>query len=275
MTSQYSNAVTATINDVDCGNIATRVTRIFTVPAGTIVGDVNLGIFLDHSYRSDLRITLASPAGTTINVMLNTGGTGDNLNDLFDDEAAVAISAHNGTATDPLMPVPPPYSHSFIPSAALSAFDGQNAAGNWTLVVCDSVGQDAGTFRRADLYITSAQVNVSKTSKVIDDGISGANPKSIPGATIEYCLLMTNASPIATTNLTPSDILPANVTLIPGSLRSGTSCTAATTIEDADATGADESDPFGMAITGSTITGSAPSLAAGGSFAMLFRATVN
>lgn len=276
---QYTNTTTGTISDNNCGT-AGQITRTFVVPTAYIVGDVNIGILASHTYRSDLRITLRSPAGTTVTVMTWTGNvqSGDNLNDLFDDEAAAAIGTHNATVADPLTPVPPPYSHSFRPSNPLTAFDGQNAAGTWTLVVCDAVAADTGQFRRADLYITSTSLSVVKTSSTVSDGVSGANPKSVPGAVTQYCLLITNNGSTETatsTNVQAVDIIPANMTYVAGSLFSGTSCATATTAEDDNAAGADESDPFGISVSGSTVTGITASLVAGGTFAIVFRTTVN
>lgn len=276
---QYSNTTAGAITDNNCGT-AGQITRNFVVPTSYIVGDVNLGVFASHTYRSDLRVTLRSPAGTTVTVMTWTGNvqSGDNLNDLFDDEAAASITTHNATVADPLTPVPPPYSHSFQPNNPMTAFDGQNASGTWTMVLCDGVGADTGTFTRADLYITSTNLTVAKSSSVVGDGISGANPKSLPGAIVQYCVLVTNTGTAGTansTNVAASDTLPANVTYIAGSLLSGTTCAGATTPEDDDAAGADEIDPFGMSISGSTISGTAATLAPLGTFAMVFRATVN
>ncbi len=270
---QYSNTTTGAITDVNCGT-AGIVTRTFTVPTSYIVGDVDLGVLLSHTYRSDLRITLAHGA-TTVAVMTNVAGSGDNLNDRFDDEAAANISTHNGTVTDPLTPAPPPYSHSFQPTSPLSAFDGQDASGTWTMTICDSVAQDVGTFTRADLFITSTSMAVAKTSTVISDGISVTNPKAIPGAVISYCVLVTNNGGATQTAVRPTDTLPSTETYVPGSMLSGTSCAGATTAEDDDAAGTDESDPFGMSVSGSTITGATASLAAGASFAMVFRVTIN
>jgi uncharacterized repeat protein (TIGR01451 family) len=272
----YANTTVGAITDNNCGTAA-QITRTFNVPTSYIIGDVDLGILATHTYRSDLRITLTSPAGTTVTVMTWVGNvqSGDNLNDRFDDEAAAAITTHNATAIDPLTPVPPPYSHSFQPSNPLSVFDGQNAQGNWTMVLCDGVGQDTGTFTRADLFITSTSLSVTKTSSVVSDGISAANPKAIPGAIISYCVLVANNGGATQTNITPTDTLPATTTYVAGSLLSGTTCANAATVEDDNASGTDESDPFGASVSGSTISGSAPSLTAGSSFAMVFRATVN
>jgi uncharacterized repeat protein (TIGR01451 family) len=285
----------AAITDISCPTAASHVIKTFTVPTNFIVGDVDLGIYLTHTYRSDLIITLKAPGtGPTVTVMTAAGGSGDNLNDLFDDEAAAAFSTHNATATDTVIAAGatfphyalsatfPYYQHSYRPVSPFSVFDGLNAAGTWTLDICDNVGADVGSFKRADLFLTSTSVSVTKSSSIISDNISAANPKAIPGATVQYCILVTGngkaAAPNATVNpsaITPIDIIPATETFVPGSMLSGTTCATATTAEDADSAGADETDPFGMSITGSTITGRAASLAPGATFAMVFRATIN
>jgi uncharacterized repeat protein (TIGR01451 family) len=273
---QYSTTTTGAITDVNCGT-ANQITRTFVIGTSYIVGDVDLGVALTHTYRSDLRITLQSPAGTTVAIMTNTGGSGNNLHDLFDDEAAAAISTHNGTVTDPTVAAPP-YSHSFRPTAPLSAFDGQNSAGTWTMVICDSVAVDTGNFTRADLYITSTSLTAAKSSTVISDPVSASNPKAIPGAVVQYCILITNNGTTATpahTALTVNDPLPANSTFVSGSMFSGSSCAAATTAEDDNSSGTDESDPIGMSFAGSTVTATTASLAVNASFAMVFRVTLN
>jgi uncharacterized repeat protein (TIGR01451 family) len=218
---------------------------------------------------------LRSPAGPTINVMLNVAGSGDNLHDRFDDEAAANISTHNTTVTDPTTPIGTPYSHSFQPSSPLSAFDGQDAAGTWTMTLCDSVGADVGTFNRADLFITSTSLTVAKSSSVLSDSISANNFKAIPGATVKYCILVTNNGGATQTNIVANDLVPPNATLLPATLFTGTTCAGATTAEDVDAAGADETDPFGMSVTGSTVTGRAATLTAGTTFAMVFNVTIN
>lgn len=258
-----------------------QIVRTFNVGSSFIVGDVDLGVFLTHTYRSDLRIYLTSPGGTTVTVMTWTGNvqSGDNLNDLFDDEAATAITAHNATVTDPTTPI---YSHSNRPNNPLSVFDGQNAAGTWTLRICDAVGSDVGNFRRADLYLTSTSLSVTKISSVLSDGINLSDPKTLPGAVVQYCMVITNngkaTAPNATapqTAIALTDALPSTLTYVAGSMRSGATCATATTVEDDNAIGTDESDPYGMAITGSTITATTATLAPTASFALVFQATVN
>jgi trimeric autotransporter adhesin len=118
-------------------------------------------------------------------------------------------------------------------------------------------------------------ISVAKSSSTIADGISLSNPKSIPGATVRYCIVVTNPGTLAATSVMAADALPPTLTYVAGTLRSGTNCINATTVEDDDNSGADESDPVGISVSGSTIAGSAPSLSAGGTFSIVFDAIVN
>ncbi|MGL5837644.1 MAG: proprotein convertase P-domain-containing protein [Sphingorhabdus sp.] len=279
---QYSDTTVGAITDLSCNQpTGSQITRTFAIPTAFTVGDVNIGIFLDHSYRSDLRLFLTSPAGTIVSLLPWTSNaqSGNNLNDMFDDEAAASIATHGATLDDPLTPAPAPpaiaYSHAFQPANPLSVFDGQNAQGNWILRICDAVNIDTGNFRRADLFITSTSLNVTKSSSIVSDGISGGNPKALPGAVVRYCILATNTGPTVMTNVRPTDILPPMMTYIAGSLLSGASCTGAATVEDEDNSGADETDPVGASVVASTIAGDAPNLAGGASFALVFQAVVN
>ncbi len=122
---------------------------------------------------------------------------------------------------------------------------------------------------------TRSGLAVVKTVEVVSDGVSLTDPKAIAGATIRYCILTTNIGQTTAQSLTATDPLPPDVTYVPGSMRSGTSCAGAVTPEDDDDTGADESDPFGISIAGATVTGIATSLAPGNAFAIVFEAVVD
>jgi len=116
---------------------------------------------------------------------------------------------------------------------------------------------------------------VSKTSTILSDGINSTGSKALPGATLRYCILVTNPGTLAASGVSATDALPASLTYLAGTARSGTTCAGATTVEDDNATGADETDPFGISLSGTTLTGYAASLASGASFAMVFNALLN
>ena len=97
--------------------------------------DVNVTVNITHTYDDDVRATLTGPDGTSVLLFGGVGGMGDNFtNTVLDDEAITAITA--GTA---------PFTGSFRPETALSAFDGKSIAGTWTLNVVDTFAQDTGT----------------------------------------------------------------------------------------------------------------------------------
>jgi len=120
-----------------------------------------------------------------------------------------------------------------------------------------------------------ASLNVTKISNVVSDGVSGTNPKAIPGATVRYCILVSNPGSATVTDISAQDNLPAGTTFIPGSMLTSTSCSGATTAEDDNAVGGDESDPFGMSFAAGSVTGTASALAPAGTMAMIFTVTVD
>lgn len=147
--------------------------------------------------------------------------------------------------------------------------------GNHSLAPADP-GQQAIAIHDITFCRPQTVLTVNKTSTIVSDPVNGTtNPKFIPGATARYCILVTNAGSATSTTVALTDTLPANTTLVAGSFRSGTSCSGATTVEDADAAGADESDPFGMALSGTTVTGIASSMGPASTVAFVFDVTVN
>lgn len=95
---------------------------------------------------------------------------------------------------------------------------GANTSGVDT-VLFDGAGAtdaaNAGDFSDTGTYsVAGALVTVAKTSRVVSDPVNGTtNPKAIPGATVEYCITVSNATGAATaTNVDVTDDLPFDVT---------------------------------------------------------------
>ncbi|MEL7446049.1 MAG: hypothetical protein AAGK02_09575 [Pseudomonadota bacterium] len=81
----------------------------------------------------------------------------------------------------------------------------------------DTDNAEEGDFSDTDTYVVSAaSVAVSKISTVVSDPINGTtDPKAIPGAVIEYCITVSNASGATATGINVNDVLPADVTFDP------------------------------------------------------------
>lgn len=184
--------------------------RTFSVGTSFTVTDVNIGVLAAHSYRGDMQMFLTSPSGTRVQLTAGSGSIGaTNFNALFDDSAADVIANYTTNATSTATTAVPPYASSYRPSAALSAFNGQNAAGTWTLELCDQYNSDSGTFYQADLYLAAATTNYADLSLAMS--VSNSAPTS--GASIAYTLTVTNASgsPQTASGITVSSLLPAGV----------------------------------------------------------------
>ncbi len=96
--------------------------------------DLDVSVTLNHTFISDLEIQVEH-GGTIVTLYDNHCGSEDDMDILFDDEAAIVIG--NNCAS--------PYVGTFQPFESLTAFDGVDAQGDWTLTVFDQVGADIGT----------------------------------------------------------------------------------------------------------------------------------
>ncbi|MEZ4959931.1 MAG: proprotein convertase P-domain-containing protein [Saprospiraceae bacterium] len=147
----YNNTTSGTLNDQS--NCNTTLSRTFNVTDNFTINDLNVGLNFSHTWRGDVRVRLTSPLGTVVTLITQTNAdNNDNQDFMLDDESANPINngINNNTAS--------PYydaDRSAAPSNPLSAFDGQNAFGTWTLEFCNvNQGSSGGrqlTFNRAQL----------------------------------------------------------------------------------------------------------------------------
>lgn len=205
-----------------------------------IVGDIPLGL------------ANGDAAGITLTAEIRQGSTGGSLGTAYSDDAGSANTE-----------------------------DGTGAASNIDTVFVNTSASDTDNFE-----ISAASITVVKSSALLWDPINGSGngstifPKSIPGAVIEYCIAVSNASGGAlATNVGISDDIsvldlsfyatapgvgPATIPAANG-VRSATACDGSGT--NADATGLGES--------GGTISGNLGDVAAGTTEVLLFRVTVD
>ena len=108
---------------------------------------------------------------------------------------------------------------------------------------------------------SNVALTVDKSARIIADGVNIANFKAIPGATVEYCLRVSNATLLVpASSVVLTDVVPANTTYVPGTLRVGTpgvlgvACTLLGSNEDDDADDAAETDGLTAAYDGGTRT---------------------
>ena len=128
----------------------------------------------------------------------------------------------------------------------------------------------------------SVNLSIVKTSTVLTDGVNTINPKAIPGATVQYCLTIQNGTllvPASNINLT--DVIPANTTYVPGSIKIGGLGTGGLCLLNGFSVNDDGSavplSPYGGSFNTSTktVTAAIPTLLGGTSMAVSFLVLVN
>jgi subtilisin-like proprotein convertase family protein len=96
-----------------------------------------------HTYDSDVSLTVTSPAGTTLDITSSNGSFNDNyINTIFVDTATTAITA--GT---------PPFTGSYRPEQALTAWTGQPSNGLWRTQLRDSSNLDGGDWQELSVSL--------------------------------------------------------------------------------------------------------------------------
>ncbi len=146
----YDNTTAGAITDNNC---AAPLSRTFTVTENFTINDLNVGFNASHTRRGELRVTLQSPAGTSVQIIASSGDTDDNYDVLLDSASGNALDDNNIDNT-----ASPFYDRTAAPSNSLNAFNGQSSLGTWTMTICDSVATTTGTFNRARLVFDGTPV---------------------------------------------------------------------------------------------------------------------
>ena len=121
------------LQDADSNNFGITYDEI-KIPYDLKIEDLNVTLSINHTYLSDLDITLISPSGKEVALVRNIGGNKSNfVETTFDDETEFYI-------TEGLSP----YSGIYKPFEKLSLFKGDSSFGTWRLRVVDSQTEDSG-----------------------------------------------------------------------------------------------------------------------------------
>lgn len=151
-TRNYSTDGPVAIADATSTRVGTTTIPI-TVADSLTISDLNVSLSIDHTYVSDLRIRLIAPDGTSVQLVNRRGGSSDNIRLTLDDEATTTVSSATSL------------SGTFrAERLLLSAFDGKNAAGRWTLEIVDVARVDSGTFNSVQLQFAGTATAAAASS---------------------------------------------------------------------------------------------------------------
>ncbi len=134
-----SSAVPISISPVETPIISSRI--FFYQDLN--LADINVNLDIEHTYLSDLVISLTSPAGTTVVLVSSACGNNSDINAVFDDEAASTFSCSGSPAISGMV----------RPVGTLSSFYGESILGEWTLEVKDNVAADGGRLNHFSLEV--------------------------------------------------------------------------------------------------------------------------
>ena len=162
--------------------------------------------------------------------------------------------------------------------AVIAETVGANTAGMDT-VFADVAGPAAGDAARDgkasdddDYTVSAPTLTVTKQSRVVSDPINGStNPKLIPGAILEYCIVVTNAAGGAAANsVAISDPLPAQTTFVAASSFLNGTYTGSVPTGTCNLDGSS-----GGSVAAGTLSGTLGTIAAGTTRTLYFQVTIN
>lgn len=93
--------------------------------------------------------------------------------------------------------------------SAITASTDSNANTAGVETIYADAGRDGVESDQDDFTVSTASLSVTKLSRVVSDGVSSSNPKAVPGAVVEYCIVVTNSGSQPATNVSVSDDLSA------------------------------------------------------------------
>ena len=130
--------------------------------SGTITDLDISNLNISHTYLFDLSIYLVSPAGTWVTLLQNKCGGNKDIRIRFDDDSPYST-----------LPCPPINDEYYPPHNPLSAFNGENMQGTWTLRVNDGQQGDGGSINSWGLLFNSDCLGAEICNNGIDDDGDG------------------------------------------------------------------------------------------------------
>jgi len=167
-------------------NTSPPAVSTITVTETQVITDVNIDLNVNHTWVGDLEIELTSPTGTSV-IIYDGAADGCSSNDIvltFDDESANALSSGCQGGTDDQAYTEADY----MPSNALSAFDGEDTAGDWTLSITDSAFGDEGVFNSWGLNLMYEATPLPPLVVELDaDGLGSIAPADLLVSATDNC----------------------------------------------------------------------------------------
>jgi uncharacterized repeat protein (TIGR01451 family) len=208
--------------------------------AGTL-GKVTVTLSnLTHSYPGDVNVLLVAPNRASALVMSHAGDQPiTNVTVTFDDSVTSSLPDSGQLASGVWQPTAynPDLRLGGFPTNApagpyptvLSAFNGVNPNGDWSLYVFDDSGGDSGAISNGWSLALSMITPVNQLADLQVTGVAAPNP-CMAGGTLTYTFTVMNGGPNTASAVAFTNTLPAGVTLLAASSSQGSLVANATNI---------------------------------------------
>ena len=145
------NATNVPVAIAASGTPTITSTIVIATGSGVSISDLNVTMNITHTWINDLTATLISPAGTMVRLVARpcTSVTINNIIATFDDAGIVVVCSNN-----------PGISGTVKSVDLLSAFNGENTEGTWTMRIADGFNLDGGA-------LNSWSLNVCNTAPLL------------------------------------------------------------------------------------------------------------
>jgi subtilisin-like proprotein convertase family protein len=153
------------------------------------ISEINL--IIEHSFPSDLEISIASPVGMEVSLSKRNGIASDHYGDPTD-ETCESVVTFSMSACESILEGPKPYIGSYKPEGDLNSFhNGSVANGIWNLKICDIAPGDFGIIKYVEIVFSETLCQLPQEifiNGIQDDGaiINWSTFESCETLTIEY-----------------------------------------------------------------------------------------
>ena len=163
----YTNTTALPIPDGIGANVpGAVVSNSINVPITGTVSDVNIGLNVTHTWPNDLVIAISSPGDVVQVPVWNRACAGNNnFNVTLSDGSPAFTCVANMTGT-------------YSPSSPLSAFNGLQANGTWSLLVADWYNVDTGTLNSWSINVCTQVATLSTPTVGFADFAVYPNPNN-------------------------------------------------------------------------------------------------
>ncbi len=144
------------------------LTSSISIAEDLAIEKITVKVKINHTYISDITITLESPNGTIVELLSAACDSSNDIDVIFDDAGSEITCSFS----------PPAVSGTIKPTQALFAFNGESSSGAWKLNVVDGADQDTGNLESWSMEICTSEPVLEVNNYVFNNFKVYPNPSN-------------------------------------------------------------------------------------------------